>query len=268
MDPTSLTREQLLELLAKKDREEAENSAPPHVATNQCIYIPIRGSNRMPCTAEATTPYRFCKKHQRTVQAQNARKEWEQSQIQTQSQSQSQTQQPSLPTPSQIEETVRKTHPTPVVKKKVIRRNRFGRFEDPSTHIVFDPNTKAAFGYQDPGGTVYQLTPELVEVCKKNKWRYHEPDYEEESSEEEGLSIEEESSGGEESRSSESEGEDSEEEDAVDEESVNESEGDDEEGDEEELSSNYDTDGTEDGDDDDDSDEEDMEDYYEESDEY
>lgn len=63
-----LTREELLILLHKKDNQESK--------TLKCIYKPVRGVHKE-CLEKVSTPYGFCKKHSRTVQARKAHQEWE-----------------------------------------------------------------------------------------------------------------------------------------------------------------------------------------------
>ena len=63
-----LTREELLILLHKKDNQESK--------TLKCIYKPVRGVHKE-CLEKVSTPYGFCKKHSRTVQARKARQELE-----------------------------------------------------------------------------------------------------------------------------------------------------------------------------------------------
>lgn len=65
---------------------------------------------------------------------------------------------------------------TPVPKKaepikKKIGPNKWGRFEDPDTGIVFDPKTKAAYCVQDrKTGKIYPLRDEHIKICKRNGW--------------------------------------------------------------------------------------------------
>ena len=63
----------------------------------------------------------------------------------------------------------------PTTRRKTIRPNYWGRYEDPDTHIVFDPTTTCAYGVQEPTGRVTALKPEHVEVCQRNGWNYNIP---------------------------------------------------------------------------------------------
>ena len=67
--------------------------------------------------------------------------------------------------------------PTPVtpkiVKKRKIARNKWGRYEDPESGIVFDPIAKIAIGYQDhENGKIYKLTKKHITICKQKGWKY------------------------------------------------------------------------------------------------
>lgn len=69
-----------------------------------------------------------------------------------------------------------------VKKNKVLKigRNRFGRFEEPKSHLLFDPETHTVYGVQDQTGKVLKLTPKHYELCRRKGWKFYE---EEESSE-------------------------------------------------------------------------------------
>ena len=59
------------------------------------------------------------------------------------------------------------------IKKKTITRNKWGRFEDPQTHIVFDPVSKKAYGYQDhESGSVRSLSNVDKRICEKKGWAF------------------------------------------------------------------------------------------------
>jgi len=58
-------------------------------------------------------------------------------------------------------------------KRKKIYQNKWGRYEDPDTKIVFDHKTKAAYGVQDhKTGAVHELSKYHITVCKRNGWGY------------------------------------------------------------------------------------------------
>ena len=75
----------------------------------------------------------------------------------------------------------RKGKPRPVIRKKVIKPNAWGRFEDTDTHIIFDPVTKSAYGIQESNGMVSALTPKHIDICERNGWNYTKPVYESDS---------------------------------------------------------------------------------------
>ena len=140
----------------------------------------------------------------------------------------------------------------PPMRKRVITPNKWGRFEDLETGIIFDPRTKAAYGVQDHStGKVKALTPAHIKICEKYKWKYHviksapvpEPESSEDTSD---VSNEDASGGASEEESNEGSDEEREEE-----------EQDDEDEDEEELEEVED----------DDEDEEDLEEVEEEEEE-
>ena len=54
-----------------------------------------------------------------------------------------------------------------------IRKNAFGRMEDPTTHLIFE--NKVVVGKQNESGMVDELTTEDIETCKQYKFRYNLP---------------------------------------------------------------------------------------------
>lgn len=61
----------------------------------------------------------------------------------------------------------------PPPKKIRIRPNKWGRYEEPDSHIVFDHVEKVAIGIQDQkSGRVLALDAKAIEHCKKNLWKY------------------------------------------------------------------------------------------------
>ena len=111
----------------------------------------------------------------------------------------------------------------PTVRKMVIRPNYWGRFEDPNTHIVFDPISKCAYGVQDISGKLLALTSKHIAICERNGWNYNslksDSDVEEVSSEEWDDAEYSEASGSEDSDPEDSDPEDSNPEDSDPEES-------------------------------------------------
>jgi len=191
MDPSSLTKEQLLELLRLKEESESNN------VTERCKFMPLRGA-KVPCTENSTTPYGFCKKHSRTVQSKRAKEEWEMVHVEKQKEPEP------VEEPEPAEEKIPPQLPNIVEKKsvkqiktKTIRKNYWGRYEDPVTGICFDKDTREAYGVQDRvTGRIKPLSKEHISICNKKGWKYYVPTVDEESPDEE---SEEESSEDEES---------------------------------------------------------------------
>jgi hypothetical protein len=116
------------------------------------------------CDQPAVTEWGFCKKHAKTIQSKNAQ----------------------AATKQEIEASTssKQTEAATSTKRKVIRPNKWGRFEDIDTHIVFDPFNKTAVGVQLANGKMKKLEDEHVELCKKHGWKYSlDSDDEEESAE-------------------------------------------------------------------------------------
>ncbi len=59
-------------------------------------------------------------------------------------------------------------------KKKILRlkKNKWGRYEDKSTNIIFDPKSRAAYGMQLKDGGIAPLTNDAINICKRNSWNY------------------------------------------------------------------------------------------------
>lgn len=132
-----------------------------------CKYRPLRMSS-CACQNEADTPWGFCNKHKRTVQSTEAKKEWDKRNNSTQTKG----------------NTTRKTSK---VKVKVTM-NKFGKYEDRDTHLIFNPITKNVIGYQNPDGSVRALNSQDIQKCKERGWKYATikvPEEDESSSEEE-----------------------------------------------------------------------------------
>ena len=57
-----------------------------------------------------------------------------------------------------------------------IRRNNFGNFEHDETRLLFNNNTKRAYGKQNDDGSVSELTPDDIDLCHKYKFAYDVPE--------------------------------------------------------------------------------------------
>jgi hypothetical protein len=193
----------------------------------KCMYRPLRGPS-VECLDPVVTPFGFCKKHKTTVQAKKAKDKWEMEEI-LPAKEEVKPQQPNViptmpilplkkPPPveippkeesdyedenemnNQIIKDVKETQEKPAlppVGRLVLRPNKYNRFEDPDSHIVFDPRTKCAYGIQTKNGKVLALSNKEIDICKKRGWRYQIrkpiiPDDDEESEEEQSEEEEEE----------------------------------------------------------------------------
>ena len=212
---SSLSVEQLQELLRAKKAENPGNESEPQ---NVCSFVPKR-ANQLPCTEVAVFhygDYHCCKKHNRTVGAINAKKEWqEQNRLAepVQEPTEEPTAEPTVvepvvedtpepkvelvaepvvepavekPVEKVVEKVVekpakevskpilKKTKSKPLIVKRVIKANKWGRFEDRETGIVFDPDSKAAYGVQNKKtGRVDPLSQKEIDICNRYKWKYH-----------------------------------------------------------------------------------------------
>jgi hypothetical protein len=53
-----------------------------------------------------------------------------------------------------------------------IRKNQYGNFEHPETHLVFDNKLKKAIGIQGDDGSIITLTKHDIDICNKFKFSY------------------------------------------------------------------------------------------------
>lgn len=166
-----------------------------------CHFVPRR-KDQTSCKNPVVISYgdkNYCKDHKRTVQALKERDNWSENEknkiretMETpDSESEEENKEPSEETPKEEDKITEvntafsnlnlkpppqkmKDGDTPI-KKKRISKNKWGRFEDPDTHIVFDPFTKQAYGYQNhASGTVQALTEENKRTCRKKGWEFLE----------------------------------------------------------------------------------------------
>lgn len=194
VDPTTLSVDQLLNLLNNKKLENTQKQNDPH-----CSFKPTR-LNQTICDEAPEIFYGnlgYCNRHRRTVQALNAKKNMEEvannSLIQKSHdmqpkniESEEKKKDDQIPEvleksgkeSSEISEKKTKTIPIKETIKTVIKKkispNKWGRFEDPDTGIIFDPKTKKAFGVQDhKTGKILPLSQKHILICKKYKWGYY-----------------------------------------------------------------------------------------------
>ncbi len=57
-----------------------------------------------------------------------------------------------------------------------VRRNKFGNYEHPETHLVFNKVDKMVYGRQNDNGTVDDLDKETIDLCNKFKFKYVLPE--------------------------------------------------------------------------------------------
>lgn len=216
--------------LISRIRKKATNkkvAVVEQIAPVVCNYVAGKG-NKEKCAENSETPYGFCKKHSRTVQAKKAKEEYEISSIidsttpveedtpkkkvlnkktepieeepKKKSTKKAETieepkkkvvskepvkeEPPKKKVVDKKPEPVKKSidkkqtpdpHHREIVRSKKIHPNHWGRYEDPVSHIVFDKNTKEAYGVQQSSGKVSALKPEHVQICIRNKWNYNLP---------------------------------------------------------------------------------------------
>jgi len=181
---SSLSKEELIEVVRN---------------SSTCRFVAVRNKQR--CNEAPATEFGFCKKHKNTVQGRKALNDYQQKRNDLERQKEAKIKEvpkkkPQVENPpkvikkeSQVEDSKKETEQFSVLKhgvrkpatiKKVIKPNHWGRFEDTDTHIVFDPNTKCAYGIQDPGGELLALSNRHIKICKLNGWDYISPDSDDE----------------------------------------------------------------------------------------
>lgn len=57
-----------------------------------------------------------------------------------------------------------------------VRRNNHNNYEHPETGLVFDKKTQRVLGKQQDDGSISELTPEDINMCKKFKFDYSTPE--------------------------------------------------------------------------------------------
>ena len=223
MDYENLSKEELIKMLklGKSDNSKLSQNILTDNTGKACIFKPTK-TGIDPCKEPVCTDWGFCKKHSKTIQARKAQEVYEASIIQK-SNSTKHSFQNEQKKPDSYESP--KKH-APIVRKKHIGPNKWGRFEDPDTHIVFDPRTVCAYGVQEPNGKIICLTPKHIAICEKNKWKYTKPvkDSDEESDEESSSENSDEDAQNEEEEDEEEEEEEEEEDEEEEEEEEDEEE--------------------------------------------
>jgi hypothetical protein len=252
--------------------------------THICSFVPLR-SKQTACKDEPTVFYGekgYCKRHFRTVQALKVKEDFDKSSavpveplVETPTPISSETSTPSgqpewTRAPSDLPKNEEDNTPLkPLLKKKIIKPNKWGRYEDIDSHIIFEPKLKQAYGVQDhKTGKVMPLTDKHIQMCINNKWNYLKNSDDSESEEEDSQSEEEVS--GEEQEVSEEEqeevSEEQEEEEQTTEEEQDEEVSEEEQGSDEEQDDGEQDDEEDEQDDDEEEEEEEQDDEEEEQD--
>ena len=155
-----------------------------------CIFRPLRPKNSEKCSNPATT-CGFCDKHILSYQGQNALKKLDNKKIDEPRLKlvQLHREDDNFKCPANFEKMLRDKRQAninamfntkPTIKHKTIQKNKWGWFEDKETNIVFNKNTKFAYGVQESSGNISELTSKHIKICKKNGWKYSiKPKYEE-----------------------------------------------------------------------------------------
>jgi len=183
-DLSTLSKDELIALLNQKNQTIETTEEEP------CQYVPLR-SNQKPCVNMAVTEWGFCKRHRSTIQSKNAKEKWDEEHtpeiepVQTEIEEQKADPEPSQKEIEKVEEEasknaekkeirkqVEKTSKKPKIKKKVIKPNYWGRFEDKTTHLLFDPVSRHVYGVQGKGRDVLPLTSNHKAICEARGWKY------------------------------------------------------------------------------------------------
>jgi hypothetical protein len=155
----------------------------------KCIFKPLR-SNQKVCTSDATTAWGFCARHSRTKQGKTLQEEYEKEEqskydaemreLEKELESLYVSDEESEDEDAESEENEDDSEDDWVPEKKkekkiVISQNKWGKFEEKETGIVFNADTRFAHGIQEPDGTVSDLTRKAIKICIERGWPYMEP---------------------------------------------------------------------------------------------
>jgi hypothetical protein len=224
-------------------KESSENSLPKSSGFENSLPVPKSSSSEKLCSFKPTKANQveckevghfhygdrsFCKKHNRTVQALNCKKAYEEAEAQAKAEAvlkkvqdeleavkaaakadiakadvvkaetaKKETTKKDSNIKKAIKEetkkavklgksskkTAKSSLKKPAVVKRKIKQNKWGRYEDSETGILFDPQTKAAFGVQDrKKGRILPLNKNAIDTCEKYGWKYVSIKAEEENS--------------------------------------------------------------------------------------
>jgi|SRR5208337_4914225 len=140
----------------------APKLSPPHPVSGRCKFKPLRGAQTSCDSGLKINEWGFCGKHTRTNQAKEAKLQYdilmeEQRKLQLQ----------------ELEEELKNLSSGDDEEERLtIRPNRWGRFEEPNTGIVFDPDTSLAKGVQSANGKLLDLDEDAIKICIEHGWDY------------------------------------------------------------------------------------------------
>jgi hypothetical protein len=143
-----------VEPVRKKETPKEEKPIP------RCEFRPTR-ANQKSCNEEAATKWGFCTKHSRTIQAKEAKKRYDEMILEEQEKELKELDAELTKELEDIEE-----------ERVVVTPNAWGRFEDKESGILFDQETKNAYGLQGGDGLVYSLDEDAIKTCIENGWTY------------------------------------------------------------------------------------------------
>jgi hypothetical protein len=128
-------------------KKEVKKAPKKEVEVTTCQHVTIpkkKGAKKVPCTKEVVKGAKYCPTHLKSMEKK-----------------------PVAPSATEEEEAA-----TQIVKKFKVHKNRFGNYENPETHIVFDHETKMAKGKQASNGKIVELGKDEIAFCKSHGWSY------------------------------------------------------------------------------------------------
>ena len=167
--------------LMKKLQKELEEEDGGAFSDMKCLYKALRGTSGE-CAEPVVTEYGFCKKHKQTVQARKCKDKFEADQLlpskeepvasPVKEDDKEEAEELGKELEKEMEEKSVKQSEPPVPGRLILRPNKWNRFEDPATGLVWDSCSKACYGIQGKNGKVLALTDKEIALCIKNRWRY------------------------------------------------------------------------------------------------
>jgi hypothetical protein len=171
-DVLALWNEQVSdELKVEKTEKKEKKPSPPRKTSNadapQCAYKFGKGKNKgKNCPSKVVDGMEYCKKHApKTGKAEKAttkakKPEMKQTTI-----------------VSKVDEAtdVIKSLNSKVTTTKNLCKNKYNRFEDLESHLLFSQETREVYGKQLDDGTVAELSLQDIELCKKQGYGFVPP---------------------------------------------------------------------------------------------